>query len=234
MKTYDFQYHEMHQAGADHADPRRAAAYDAKMRKFRDYQAEAQRISDLLDICPRHAVLDMGAGTGALALELARRSKEVVAVDVSRPMLDILVSKAQAQGITNITTANAGFLTYDNAGRRFDRIISNVVLHHLPDFWKAVALRRIHGMLADDGLFYLADVVFSFDIDSYQGEMNAFLSRLEESTDEEFVRDGILHFREEFSTFEWLLDVILGKAGFAIVHKDVTGRGIISYVLRKA
>lgn len=47
-------------------------------------------------------VLEIGAGTGIFTLELARRCREVDAVDVSREMLDRLERKAQEAGLTNI------------------------------------------------------------------------------------------------------------------------------------
>lgn len=233
MKDYDFQYNEMKQAGADHADPVRANVYDSKMQKFRNYSEEAKTIVKSLEITDQHSILDMGAGTGALSLELASYCKEVTAVDVSGQMLDILKKKAAERNITNIRTVKAGFLTYDNSGKLFDRIVSNVAFHHLPDFWKCVALHRIHSMLDKKGLFLLKDVVFSFPIDKYKTEMNAFLSDLEEKTDRDFVKDGVLHFKEEFSTFDWLLDKMIEKVGFKIREKKCPTSTMASYILEK-
>jgi 2-polyprenyl-3-methyl-5-hydroxy-6-metoxy-1,4-benzoquinol methylase len=233
MKDYEFQYDEMQQAGADHANPVRANVYDSKMQKFRNFSEEAITIVKSLDITDRHSILDIGAGTGALSIELAKYCKEVTAVDISSQMLDILKKKAEEKNINNIRTVRAGFLTYNNSGKIFDRIISNVVLHHLPDFWKCVALTRIHSMLDDEGLFLLKDVVFSFPIDKYKTEMNAFLSDLEEKTDSDFVKDGILHFKEEFSTFDWLLDKMIEKAGFRIREKNCPTSTLASYILAK-
>lgn len=231
--TYEFQFDEMHQAGADHADPTRASEYDNKMQKFRNYAQEARAIAEALGLTDTMSVLDMGAGTGALSLEFAGMCKEVTAVDVSSVMLQILQTKARERNIYNITTAHAGFLTFDNAGQTYDRIVSNVVLHHLPDFWKCVALRKVHAMLADDGLFFLHDVVFSFQVDDYESEMNLFLANLEQNTDADFVKDGVLHFREEFSTFDWVLDLMLEKTGFRIEEKKVRNSMAIAYVLSK-
>jgi hypothetical protein len=107
------------------------------------------------------------------------------------------------------------------------------VLHHLPDFWKCIALRRIHAMLTENGLFFLNDVVFSFPIDDYKSEMNRFLTNLEEKTDADFVKDGVLHFKEEFSTFDWILDLMIEKAGFAIVKKERRNNTGTAYILEK-
>jgi putative AdoMet-dependent methyltransferase len=230
-REYDFQYDEMHQAGADHADVDRARAYDELMQRFRDYDAEVAGVAARLSIEPRHRVLDIGAGTGALAVGLAQLCERVTAVDVSPAMLEILREKAARAGVRNIETVNAGFLTFDARGRRFDRIVSNVVLHHLPDFWKLIALRRVGEMLADDGVFFLRDVIFSFEPSDYRTEMNAMLNGLAEHTGQALVEDGVLHFREEFSTFDWILDEIIAKSGLAIVDKAVLSPTMIEYLL---
>jgi 2-polyprenyl-3-methyl-5-hydroxy-6-metoxy-1,4-benzoquinol methylase len=231
---YDFQFDEMHQIGADHADPVRANEYDSKMQMFRNYAQEARVLVQELNITDQMSILDIGAGTGAFSIELAAFCREITAIDVSSIMLQILETKAGKRAITNIRTCNKGFLTFDSCGKKYDRIISNVVMHHLPDFWKCIALRRVHSMLEDNGLFFLNDVVFSFSIDNYQSEMNTFLIDTEKRTDTEFVKDGVLHFKEEFSTFDWLLDMMIEKTGFAIVKKNLKGTTFASYILRKA
>jgi SAM-dependent methyltransferase len=128
---------------------------------------------------------------------------------------------------------NAGFLTYDGAGGRFDRAISNVALHHLPDFWKSVALMRVHDLLTPGGLFYLRDVVFSFDVREYETVLNGFLRGLEERTDAEFVRDGILHLREEYSTYDWVLDAMIERAGLRIRTKTALTETMMEYLAER-
>jgi 2-polyprenyl-3-methyl-5-hydroxy-6-metoxy-1,4-benzoquinol methylase len=231
---YDFQFDEMHQVGADHTDLVRATEYDNKMQMFRNYNQEARHLVHELNITDQMSILDIGAGTGALSIELAAFCREITAIDVSNIMLQILETKAGNRAITNIRTCNKGFLTFDSCGKKYDRIISNAVMHHLPDFWKCIALRRVHSMLEDNGLFSLSDVVFSFSIDNYESEMDTFLIGLKERTDEEFVKDGVLHFKEEFSTFDWLLDSMIEKTGFAIVKKKIGSATFASYILRKA
>ncbi|HEU4673731.1 MAG TPA: NTP transferase domain-containing protein, partial [Candidatus Limnocylindrales bacterium] len=51
-------------------------------------------------------VLDVGAGAGRYALPLARRAREVVALDPSASMLEALAADAAAHGIANVRTVS--------------------------------------------------------------------------------------------------------------------------------
>ena len=53
---------------------------------------------------PSDRVLEIGAGTGIFTLAIARRCREVTAVDISANMLEILKGKAAGEGIGNIRT----------------------------------------------------------------------------------------------------------------------------------
>lgn len=44
-----------------------------------------------------------------------------------------------------------GFLTYQHQGPPLDAVVTQIALHHLPDFWKQIALLRIFDMLKEGG-----------------------------------------------------------------------------------
>jgi hypothetical protein len=58
-------------------------------------------------------------------------------------MLERLRRKIDEAGADNVEIAAAGFLTYDHRDDPADIVYSRYALHHLPDFWKVVALRRV-------------------------------------------------------------------------------------------
>ena len=76
-----------------------------------------------------------------------------------------------------VETAAAGFLTYDHAGDPADVVCSRYALHHLPDSWKVVALRRVRSMLRPGGVFRLWDVVYGFDDDAAAERIEAWCAR---------------------------------------------------------
>ena len=65
-------------------------------------------------------VLDVGAGTGRVALDLARRGHEVVALDVDAGLLDALRERA---GDLPVETVAADARDFDLGGRRFALIV---------------------------------------------------------------------------------------------------------------
>jgi 2-polyprenyl-3-methyl-5-hydroxy-6-metoxy-1,4-benzoquinol methylase len=61
-------------------------------------------------------VLEIGAGTGIFTLTIARHCREVVAVDISGNMLEILERKAAVERLSNIRTVRGNAETIDPGG----------------------------------------------------------------------------------------------------------------------
>jgi putative AdoMet-dependent methyltransferase len=104
------------------------------MQKYRDIQGEIREILDFLELQPEQSVLEMGTGTGEFAQEAARHCAQVYAVNLSEGMLRYAENKGQARGVANVKFLPGGFLTYKHVGVQLDCIVSQIALHHLPDF----------------------------------------------------------------------------------------------------
>ncbi len=119
----------------------------------------------------------------------------------------------------NVRTVQAGLLGYVHEGNPVDAIYTRNALHHLPDAWKAVALRRTAGLLREGGTLRLRDLVFSFPA----ADAEAGIRRWIDATAAEDQAVGWTrpeletHVRDEHSTFTWLLEPMLAGAGFEIV-----------------
>lgn len=215
-----WQFDEMNQVGKDYADVAEVAEFDACHGKYRDLEKEHKAIIDTLAIQEHQSVIDFGAGTGAFALQVASCSRTVYAVDVSQAMLGYAQQKAARHGVSNIVFCQGGFLTYQHDADPVDRIVTSLALHHLPDFWKSVALSRLHAMLKSDGRLFIYDVVYSER--NYKANISKWISRWEALGGREAVEDVEGHIREEYSTFSWIMEALLEKAGFRIdtVHYD--------------
>jgi ubiquinone/menaquinone biosynthesis C-methylase UbiE len=214
MKTPDWYLDELAHAGREHLDSNYVPGYDRKAGT--DPTEELALLRDL-GLNETQTLVDFGAGTGTFALAAARHCRRVVAVDVSPVMLALLNEKAKQSGLRNIECVQRGFLTYEHAGDRADFVYSRHALHHLPDFWKALALERIAAILKPGGVFYLRDLIFSFEPHETEHVIAAWLANAAEQPDKGWTRSELeTHLREEHSTFSWLLESLLVRAGFEI------------------
>lgn len=78
----------------------------------------------------RGAVIDLGAGTGRVALHLARRGLDVVAVDIAQELLDALAHRAAAAGL-DVRTAAVDARELAGSGLQAGTIIAPMQLAHL-------------------------------------------------------------------------------------------------------
>lgn len=232
MKTNPTWYFTEKQIGVDYLDSKIAEDYDNQHQSFRNFEAEAKDMVEKLKITKEDLVLDLGCGTGAIALNLARYCKKVICVDISSEMLDILESKAKKQNITNIETHCGGFLTYLHEGEEVDKIVSKFALHHLPDFWKSIALLNMADILKTGGNLYLSDVVFTFEPSDHESSIKEMIDYMKAVASDSMVDETITHIKDEFSTYDWIMDGLLEKTGFSIDSKIIEGN-FLTYICSK-
>jgi ubiquinone/menaquinone biosynthesis C-methylase UbiE len=200
-----------------------AAEVEAYEQTIRPDPAAERALLTSLGVSKEHTLIDLGAGTGALVLEAAPLCRSVIAVDPSGAMLDYMRSKAERLGITNITYARKGFLTYDHTDSPVDFVVTRHALHHLPDFWKVEALRRIHTLLKPRGIFHLRELVYSFEPADAPSAIQRWISRVPADSATGLTRAFFEeHVREKYSTYSWLLEAMLRKVGFDIQAASYT------------
>lgn len=205
---------ELAHAGPEHLDPGYVSEYDRKA-AWDPTEDVAELIG--LGFGSATTVVDLGAGTGTFALAMAPHCGRLVAVDVSRAMLHRLRARAAERRLPNIEDIEAGFLTYRHQGEPPAAVYSRNALHQLPDFWKAIALRRIAGVLPGGGVLRLRDLVFSFTPAEAPERIAAWLAESAARPEDGWTRsERETHLRDEYSTFSWLLEPMLEHAGFRI------------------
>jgi ubiquinone/menaquinone biosynthesis C-methylase UbiE len=207
-------------AGREHFDAQHARRYDSKEDA---HAADEVALLRRLGVAgPGCCVVDLGTGTGQFALAAATVCERVVAVDVSPVMLRRLEEKVATGGPRNLAIVQAGFLTYEHSGAPADAVYSRLALHHLPDFWKALALARITDMLRPGGVLRLWDVVYGFPPQEAGQTIEAVLGHYTATDPEDgWTRAELVeHVRDEHSTFTWLLEPMIERAGLEIVDAD--------------
>ncbi len=116
-------------------------------------------------------VVDLGCGSGQLALRLAATARSMVAVDLSRAMLERLEKQADDAGLTNVETILAALQTLELPAGSVDVIVSNYAFHHLRDPQKAEVLKRAARWLRPGGVVVIGDMMFSIRAGSADREI---------------------------------------------------------------
>ena len=117
-----------------------------------------RRLVQHAELRPGHRVLDVGCGTGTLAIAIKAEHPDVdvVAIDPDPKALARAAKKAQRRGVTvRLDRGFADALPYDDAS--FDRVFSSLMIHHLDPRDKANAFREIRRVLAPGGRFEMVD-----------------------------------------------------------------------------
>lgn len=214
METRRWWPDEVAHAGEEHLDPSYVRGYDEKA-GF-DPATEVALLRDV-GLTEASSLVDVGAGTGTLALAAAPYCQRVVAVDVSPAMVERLRRAVGQGGLDHVECVEGGFLSYAHRGEPADVVFSRNALHHLPDAWKAVALTRIAAMLRPGGVLRLHDLVYSCEPGEVGAVVEAWLGSAAADARRGWTRTELeTHVREEHSTFDWLLEPMLERAGFAI------------------
>jgi ubiquinone/menaquinone biosynthesis C-methylase UbiE len=216
-------FDELAHAGDEHLDPASVGGYDEKAAFDADARDEVELLRGL-GLDEDSSLVDLGAGTGTLALAAAPLFGRVVAADVSPAMIAVAERKAAELGVSNVECVQAGFLSYEHLGEPADVVYTRNALHHLPDFWKAVALERIASILRPRGILRLRDIVFSFDPRDALDYLQAWF----ESTGAWSREELEAHVRDEHSTFTWLLEPMLERAGFEITDAEYDSRRVFA------
>jgi 2-polyprenyl-3-methyl-5-hydroxy-6-metoxy-1,4-benzoquinol methylase len=132
---------------------------------LREYVADRKRgdFQYIWDLPPESAVLDVGAGWGAIACALGENFRTVVAAEGVFERVRFIQTRAAQLGLSNIHTICADFLHLPLAGEQFDAVVLNGVLE-----WAAIAaegqprqlqvefLRKIRTLLKPSGFVWLA------------------------------------------------------------------------------
>ena len=107
--------------------------------KFNVHGSKLERNESTLNLEPgtlNLKVLDLGAGTAQIPIELCRRMKEcrVMALDAAAHMLELARYNVEAAGMIEriqLVKADAKRLGFDDG--TFDVVMSNSIVHHIPE-----------------------------------------------------------------------------------------------------
>jgi SAM-dependent methyltransferase len=181
---------------------------DAYGPRARDYLASALHASgedlDALETAVRGRstwrALDLGCGGGHVTFRMAPHVAEVAAVDLSQPMLDVVLQAAGERGLRNVTASRSAAERLPFAAGRFDFVASRFSAHHWHDL--DAGLREAARVLASNGRAVFVDAVAPS-----AAVLDSHLQAIELLRDPSHVRN--------YTAPEWL--AALARAGFEVV-----------------
>lgn len=184
-----------------------AATYDQSVADwqafpFTGYDEVLRTIFQLAEPRPGLSVLDLGTGTGNLAVPFARAGCDLWCTDFSEPMLAKARQKLPAAHFV-LHDLRANFPPELN--RPFDRIVSAYVFHHFELDEKIRILRGLLPRLAPGGRLVIGDIAFA---------NIAALERVKAEAGDEWEDE-----------FYWLVDealVALEKAGVQAEYSQIS------------
>ncbi|MHB8438663.1 MAG: class I SAM-dependent methyltransferase [Acidimicrobiales bacterium] len=118
------------------------------------------QILELADPGPETVAVDLGCGTGQLALPMARRGSRVTAVDVSPAMIKRLEEHAESEHLDGVVGVVAALERFDLPATSLDLAVSNYALHHLRDKDKRALIHATARWLRPGGRIVVGDMMF--------------------------------------------------------------------------
>jgi cyclopropane fatty-acyl-phospholipid synthase-like methyltransferase len=100
-----------------------------------------------------HNVLDLCTGNGLIAKEIIGFVNSVVAVDVSKKLLDSFVVERR-----DIKKVQSDILEYQYPTNYFDRVILYFSAQHFNENEMAKIFDRVYNSLIEGGIFYVGDI----------------------------------------------------------------------------
>ena len=151
-----------------------APRYDGAVAECTTYY---ERYDDVLAGVMEHAgvqpgmlVLDIGTGTGNLALRCRERGARVIGVDPSLGMLAVAREKAAGIDLLEFAYVADPFRRLPYSDATFDAVVSTYAFHHVPTAEKPIALAEMLRVIHVGGVLAIGDITFEDAAD----EANAF------------------------------------------------------------
>jgi ubiquinone/menaquinone biosynthesis C-methylase UbiE len=177
-------------------------------------RALRERLVDLARLKPGEVILDVGCGTGTLAIAAKRRvgtEGTVHGIDASPEMIDRAKRKAAKAGVdVAFQTGIVEALPFPNA--RFDAVMSTLMLHHLPKPVRQQCAREMRRVLKPGGR------MLAVDFATLARERKGLLARLH--------RHGHMALRD--------IVELLSEAGLRVVESGSVGVSDLQFAVATA
>lgn len=111
---------------------------------------------------PHERALDIGTGTGLLALPLAERCAGVWAIDISPAMVEHLRWVVVGRQLTNLYPLEGSAASLPLEDASVELVVSNYCFHHLDEAGKRRSLEEMFRVLTPGGRIAFGDMMFGW------------------------------------------------------------------------
>lgn len=125
--------------------------FDSEALKIYMNRWDGSAFVDLMDLNVNKSVLEIGVGTGRLALRTAPLCRSFTGIDISEKTIER--ARQNLKGLNNITLIYGDFNTFDFT-LKFDVIYSSLTFMHFKN--KADTIAKIYSLLVPNGSFVLS------------------------------------------------------------------------------
>ena len=164
-------------------------AWSVMMYRAFDYRGKRQMSRQIIEgtaayvkIPDGGVCLDVGCGSGALSIAVAKRNPKASVIGIDRWGKEyasfsqtLCEENARAEGVTNVSFRHGDATGLDFPDETFDAVTSNYVYHNIPGDRQAYLLETLR-TLNKGGTFVIHDIM---SLSKY-GDMNAFVKKLKD------------------------------------------------------
>ena len=162
-----------------------AKSWDSKPHRVETARRVGEAILSSVPVSKEWRVLDFGAGTGLLTLFLAPHVSEIVALDNSKGMIDVLREKIDKLDANNVRPFLGSYSDFQFEFP-FDLVVSSMSVHHVKDVeelfkWFSSILKTggyvaVADLVKEDGTFHRDNTGvfhFGFEKTEFEDYMNS-------------------------------------------------------------
>lgn len=116
----------------------------------------SKEISDSIDKNKALTAMEFGCGTGLISFNIYDKFKDIILIDSSQGMIDVLNSKINEYKVDNMIPLKIDIFNKKSLDKTFDVIYNSMVLHHIKD--TEAIIKRFYQLLNNEGYLCIVDL----------------------------------------------------------------------------